>query len=77
MEILNEGISNIDDSANLYYNRSCVNLKLDNIANAFLDLEKSVELNLDIIDYLKVDSDFDEYRNNNKYLEILNFYLKK
>ncbi|MDO5755881.1 MAG: tetratricopeptide repeat protein [Tissierellia bacterium] len=61
-EILTEGIEQVPDEANLYYNRACVRLKLGKEKEAIDDGKKSVELNPEIRDYMAMDEDLEPIR---------------
>ena len=71
LEILTEGISNAEKTYNLYYNRACVYLKIGDEEKSFSDLENAVIENPKLIDYLKVDEDFNIYREDERYLKII------
>lgn len=68
IEILNEGIKNADNNLeNLYYNRACSYIKLGYKDKCLEDLNKSIELDPDIVDYAKKDEDFDTIKETDEF----------
>ncbi|WP_055079315.1 tetratricopeptide repeat protein [Lagierella massiliensis] len=72
IDILTDGILNAEKKYNLYYNRACIHLKIGDEKKSFSDLENAVIENPKLMDYLKVDHDFDDYRKDERYLKIIN-----
>lgn len=72
VHILTKGINNsADNLANLYYNRACSYIKLDEFEKSMSDLKKSVEINNNIAEYAKNDEDFKNIRKNDIFIKII------
>ena len=71
INILNLGIENNDDSANLYYNRACSYIKLDNVNCSLRDLDIALAFDKDIIKYGRKDEDFEKIRETEKFKKIM------
>lgn len=71
LKILNLGVKNADDKADLYYNRACIKMYLNNSQMAMEDLKVACNLDVNLGAYAKDDVDFSSLREDERFLEII------
>lgn len=70
LEILDEGIRSVKE-ANLYYNKACVLMHLKRPDEAFRAMDEAIAIKKDLINYLKTDIDFEDWRDDPRYLNYM------
>ena len=71
IDLLTSGINNKPDAHDLYYNRACCYSKIGNKKDAIKDMRKALVLLPSIIDYIKVDKDFENLHDDIEFIEMM------
>lgn len=69
VDILSEGIKNIHDPQDLYYNRACCNAKLGRDLKAVEDIGTALSLNPYLVVWANRDKDFDKLRKQPEFIK--------
>jgi len=67
VKIITEGINQNEEIAVLYYNRGCYNTRLNKYNEALQDILKAIEIDNNLVQYMKQDKELDALRNLEAY----------